>query len=581
MFCLQRLYNWLFCNRFHSSRMIRTVQRLEFENVFPDEEPKDTIHYLSQVSSSTLLGVIGFTTTVPQPNFDNFITDPNVSWDIIQRVTKYGKENKIPEKPEVISRESSLRLAEIILANRKDLLDDNTNDDVTADELNILKAFLIINKEVNEKQNFGDAQDNIDRMAEMLITMSFSSADIGIYSHTDLEFGKLAYTTLTKFEYLLEFLSSKTEYGYLQNALCATFKVSDIEELKKQVKLLFATLLNLKLNNSYKLRLEEPDNLRFLKSLASAEIEESADYTNLKNYPIYEIDENTFSIIDYFFAVDKFFKSARFILKDAYNQHHNLGPRDGSFFGFYNTEFSEEFLMKKVLDEIFHWKYLAKKQIADTRDNEPDYYVRNNNEIYLFENKDILVAAGIKSSSDIAEIKKLLKKKFLEDDSRAVGIGQLVKSIEQIVENKFPYDDYVNQKKNLTIYPILLVSDRIFEIPGMNYILNQWYLELVKEKLGDKYNRNLIRDLTFIDMDTLIYWLPHLKVKDANFRKIMEEHHRGMNFQKKINNPDLKKGREQANTYFHHKLSPISNRFQEYKFPRKLMVDMFRDVLKN
>ena len=148
-----------------------------------------------------------------------------------------------------------------------------------------------------------------------------------------------------------------------------------------------------------------------------------------------------------------------------------------------------------------------------------------------------MVAAGIKSSSNIEEIKKLLKKKFLEDDTRAIGIGQLVKSITQIVENKFPFDEYV------------------------------------KEKLGDKYNCSFIRDLTFIDMDTLIYWLPHLKKKDANFRKIIEAHHQGMSYRKKINTPDLEKGRKQANAYFHHKLSPISNRLPKYRFPRELMPD--------
>ncbi|MCM4163590.1 MULTISPECIES: hypothetical protein [unclassified Arenibacter] len=211
----------------------------------------------------------------------------------------------------------------------------------------------MINKEVNKKQNFGDAQDNVDRMAEMLITMSFSSADIGIYSDTNLEFGKLLFSTLVKFEYLIDFLTSNNEYKYLQDALYSTFEESDIAGLKKQVKLLFAALLNLKLNNGYKLRLEEVDKIRFLKSLASAEIEESPDFTNLKNYPIYQIDEDTFSIVDFFFVVDKFFKSVRFILKDAYNKHHNLKPKDGSFFGFYNTKFSEEFLMEKVLDEIF------------------------------------------------------------------------------------------------------------------------------------------------------------------------------------------------------------------------------------
>ena len=71
----------------------------------------------------------------------------------------------------------------------------------------------MINKEVNKKQNFGDAQDNVDRMAEMLITMSFSSADIGIYSDTNLEFGKLLFSTLVKFEYLIDFLTSNNEYN--------------------------------------------------------------------------------------------------------------------------------------------------------------------------------------------------------------------------------------------------------------------------------------------------------------------------------------------------------------------------------
>lgn len=560
--------------------MINTVQRLEFENVFPDEEPEEILEYLGKVSASTLLGLIGFTNTVPQPNFDNFITDSDVRTDIIERVKKYGRENQIPKKPEVVSREGSLRLAEIILANRQELLENNTNDDVTADELNIFKAFLLINKEVNAKQNFGNATDNVDRMAEMMITMSFSSADLGIYSNTDLEFGKLVYATVVKFEQLMEFLASREEYGYLRDALCNTFGEQDMQGLNKQVKLLLAQLLNLKLNNSYKLYLEEPEHIRFLTSLASAEIEESKDFTHLKNYPIYQIDEHTFSIVDYFFAVDKFFKSVRFTLKDAYNAHHGLDAGDGSFFGFYNTAFSEEFLMQRVLDGIFHWPYLVKKDPDGTHDNEPDYYVRHNNRVYLFENKDVLVSAAVKSSSDISKIKDLLKKKFLHDGSRPVGMGQLVNSIEQIVENRFPFDDYVNHKGNVTLYPILLVSDRIFEIPGLNYMLNQWYLELVKERLGENYNPHYIRDLTLIDMDTLIYWSPHLKQSDSHFRRIMEAHHRGMGHQKRIYNPDPVKGREEANAFFSHKLSPISNRLPNYQFPRAAMVDRFRDVLK-
>ncbi|WP_157757628.1 hypothetical protein [Pseudalgibacter alginicilyticus] len=559
--------------------MIKTVQRLEFENVFPEEELQNILHYLGKISKFLLLDIIGFSNTREQKNFDNFFNNQDVQWDIIQRVTKYGRENQLPEPPEVVSRESSLRLAEIILANRETLLDGNSNDDKDADEINIFKAFLIINKEVNEKQNFGDAEENIDKMADMLITMSFSSADIGLFSNTDLEFGKLLYTTIVKFEYLLKFLQSSEDYQYLEKALYENFKEENIEGLNAQVKLLLGTILKMKFDNNYKLVPEKPEHIRFLNTLASAEIDESDDFTNLKNYPFYKIDDATFSIIDYFFAVDKFFKSVRFILKDAYNTQHNLPEKDGSFFSFYNMQFSEEFLMKRVLDDVFHQKYIVKRQEADTRDNEPDYYARHNNRIYLFENKDILVAAGIKSSSNIDEIKKLLKKKFLKDGSRAVGIGQLVKSIEQIVNNEFPFDHYANNKNSFTIYPILLVSDRIFEIMGMNYILNQWYLELVRDKLGENYNPSFIRDLTFIDMDTLIYWLPHLKKKDRNFKDIIDLHHKAMKKVPNINTPSIQEGIRLANKSFYNRLSPISNRFSEYKFPFNLLVDKFRDVL--
>lgn len=559
--------------------MIKTVQRLEFANVFPEEEQEDILVYLGKSSQFILLNLIGFSNTTPQKNFDNFFSNQDVQWDIIQRVKKYGRDNQLPEPPEVVSREASLRLAEIILANRETLLEENINNDKDADELNIFKAFLIINEEVNSKQNFGDAEENIDKMADMLITMSFSSADIGLFSNTDLEFGKLLYATIVKFEYLLDFLKSKNDYKYLEDALCENFEEENVDSFAAQVKLLLGTILKMKFDNTYKLVPEKPEHIRFLNTLASAEIEESEDFTNLKNYPVYKIDDSTFSIIDYFFAVDKFFKSVRFILKDAYNTHHNLPKKDGSFFSFYNMEFSEEFLMKRVLDDIFHQKYIVKRQEAATRDNEPDYYARHNNRIYLFENKDILVAAGIKSSSDIDEINKLLKKKFLKDGSRAVGIGQLVKSIEQIVNNEFPYDDYANQKNNLTIYPILLVSDRIFEIMGMNYILNQWYLDLVKEKLGENYNPSLIRDLTFIDMDTLVYWLPNLEKKDRNFRDIIDSHHKAMKKVANIDTPDIQEGMMRANKSFYNRLSPISNRFSEYKFPINLLVNKFRDVL--
>src|SRR5690606_15031291 len=397
------------------------------------------------------------------------------------------------------------------------------------DEINLFKAFLVINKEVNSKQKFEDSEDNVEKLIDMSITMLFSTSDIGNYENNDLEFGKALYSTIVRFEYLIDFLQSDNEYSYLEKDLYSYFAQNSLKEVSNQMKYLFGKLFELKLKNGFKFQVDEKESQEFLNSLSSDKIIEDDDFTILRNYPVYKINENTFSIIDFFFVVDKFNKSVKFILKNSFHKHHNLSARDRTFFEFFNTKFSEDYLMKKVLDEIFHKPYLVKKSVLDTTDNEPDYYVRHNNQVLLFENKDVLIAKSIKSSGDIQKINGVLKSKFLEVNNKPIGVGQLVTSIVQIIENDFKFDDYLNEKKNITIYPILLINDRIFETLGINYRLNQWYLTLVKEKLGEKYNPNFIKSLTVIDMDTLIYWTPYLTQKDSNFKKILDEHLKNMN----------------------------------------------------
>jgi hypothetical protein len=558
---------------------MNTLLRLEFEHVFPDETEKDIIDYLKNISAFTLLNIIGFSNTYPQPNFDNFASNLDIRKNIIDRVIKYSRENNIEEKPRLVSREGSLRLAEIILSNRKELIEENKNDDRDTDEINIFKAFLVINKEVNSKQKLIASEDNFEKLVDMCIAMTFSTSDFGIFENNDLEFGKLVYATIIRFEFLIEFLQSKAEYNYLEKDLYSYFAQKNSKEVSKQMKYLFGKLFELKMKNGFKFQVEDEDSLSFLNSIASNEIIEDEDFTNLRNYPIYKINDNTFSIIDFFFVVDKFYKSVKFILKNSFHKHHNLPAKDRTFFEFFNTKFSEDFLMKRTLDKIFNKPYFIKKSIQENTANEPDYYVRHNKKVFLFENKDVLVAKKIKSSGDIDKINGVLKSKFLEVNNKLIGVGQLVTSIVQIVENNFNFDDYVNSQKNITIYPILLINDRIFEILGVNYRLNQWYLELTKEKLGDKYNPNFIKPLTVIDIDTLIFWTPHLIKKDSYLKNIIDDHLRKMSTQKKANHPDARKRKQIANKNMTNQIAPISSRNINYKFPTKLMVEKFSDVV--
>lgn len=311
--------------------------------------------------------------------------------------------------------------------------------------------------------------------------------------------------------------------------------------------------------------------------MASKGIIEDDDFINLRNYPLYQINENTFSIIDFFFVVDKFYKSVKFILKNSFNKHYNLSSKDRGFFDFFNTNFSEKFLMKRVLDNIFTKPYFIKKKSLQNKDNEPDYYIRHGKKVFLFENKDVLIAKEIKSSGDIEKINGVLKSKFLKVNNKPIGIGQLVSSIGHIVEKEFEFDDYVNQQKNITIYPVLLVNDRIFEIPGINYRLNQWYSEAVKEKLGEDYNSNFIKPLTLIDIDTLIFWTPYLVKKDSHFKNIIDNHLNKMSSRKNLNNNN---GNSKiANESLTRIISPISSRFNNYQFPTELLIDKLKDTI--
>src|SRR5665811_1654790 len=119
--------------------MIKIAQRLEFEDIFPEEEKKEILEYLSKAPRKILLKTIGYFNTRPLPNFDNFFSNPELQEDIFKRVVSYSKNNGINKKPELISRHGCLKLTELILSNKDALLEENENSSVDSGELGIFK----------------------------------------------------------------------------------------------------------------------------------------------------------------------------------------------------------------------------------------------------------------------------------------------------------------------------------------------------------------------------------------------------------------------------------------------------------
>ncbi|MFD1015508.1 hypothetical protein [Winogradskyella rapida] len=563
--------------------MIKIIQRLEFEDVFPEEEKQDALFYLTKVSRKTLLKSIGFFNTNNLPNFDNFFSNPEISKDVYDRVVDYSKKTGLKNKPETICKHASLKLSELILSNRNELLEENENSSIDEDEINLFKAFLVVNQEINKNQNLESTSDsNFEKLVDISVIFNFPLSDLAIFENDDVEFSKLIYTTLVKVEFLFEFLNSKSEFDNLKKHLITSFNTDNEEDFFKEMRYLFGKLLKLKTSNNYIFQVDDENSEKFLTSMTSDDILTDEDFTYMKIHPLYKLEEHTYSIVNYFYVIDKFYRSSKFKIKEIYESDSSLKSKYGNFFSFFNKEFSENFLMRKILDEIFDKPYLIKKPESEKElDGEPDYYLRQNNNIFIFENKDVLIAKAIKASADIEKINEVLKIKFLGDEDHKVGIGQLINTIEEILEKKFRFDSYVNSKNNLKIYPILLVHDRIFQTTGINYKLNNWYIKSLEERLGIKFNLSNIKSLTVIDIDTIIWWSPYLKEKDKRFKDILDNHLNKLNSKFKINTPNYEYGMEIANKRLTDKITSITYRNIPYTLPTELFIDKFSSILKD
>lgn len=560
---------------------MRVVIRLEFSHIYPSSEKEELLGYLKRLSKNTLENIIGFFTTYNLPDYYNFFSNPEIQQTINQLVAHYIYDNRILGNITIVSREAALFLSEAILANKEMLIINNTNEENPDDEeLNLFKAFLVINEAINRNDNLtlDITEDNIEKIAEISVALKFSTADIGVYEDVNIELLKLGYVTSYKFEQLINFLKSKEEYEYLIDDLCQYFNQDGVENLSSNVDFLLVQVLRFKSNNSFKLRVEDEDSNNFLQSLTSSEIIAEADFLKLRNHPLYQIDEFTYSIVDPFFVLDKFTKSVKFILKESFNKKNNLSEKDRTFFNFYNKEFSEKYLMKKLLDDIFYKKHYIKQRDASGKDKEPDYYYRYNNDIFVFEYKDVLIAKEIKTSGDIGQITDALKKKFLVNptNKKPIGIGQLINHINAISENNFIYDENINLNKKHTIYPILLLSDRLLEIPGINYILNKW----LRNNLPEIHKNLIVNDLVIIDIDTLIFFAEYLKRKDKNFKELLEDHIKKMKMIAKGYGNTEREVYQTFNNKISKKLAPFSSRFSNSIFDEKLFVERFSYLVK-
>lgn len=254
----------------------------------------------------------------------------------------------------------------------------------------------------------------------------------------------------------------------------------------------------------------------------------NVDYREFRSHPLVKIDDQKYIIYNLPLLIERLYNSLFFDLKPFYK---------GNFFNYYNKEFVERWLFHRTMLLCLGKKvsaYYPLREDIESADpieefsNAPDFYIRENDSIILFECKGIKINGSIKDTADVDEFIRVLKNKlFLSTENldtkrkqksktEFVGISQLVNSIDLIEDDVFEPDKHIPLE--VSYYPVIVFEDSKLAQMGMMGLLNKWYHQyLVERGLVEQVCNPIIP----ISISTLYLFSDKFKI--FGFQKIFDE----------------------------------------------------------
>jgi hypothetical protein len=246
------------------------------------------------------------------------------------------------------------------------------------------------------------------------------------------------------------------------------------------------------------------------------------DYRPLRQYPLFKSEKNNYVFLDFRFFVDKFYQGFLFdfatITKIPFPQLKiDMG-----------NEFSEHILFYTVMKKcfaIYGSIRLTGNEIKNKiGSGEPDYYIRNGTDIFLFEFKDIVIPADVKYSGDASIIQNCLIQKLEKtNDGKRKGISQLLKVMESIRSGLYAEKEVdLAMPNNAVLYPILVHTDLTLESCGVNYFLNKRMRSLAEESSS---SATYFKDLVVVHIDTLLLMQDHFRSGKLDWTDCIKSYH--------------------------------------------------------
>lgn len=331
-------------------------------------------------------------------------------------------------------------------------------------EINLFKAFLFQNELINAVEDkITETTESLDkeiRLYALQFTNSVRFSDV-----VNFDLGEIFFSEFIRAVLFFEFLEKRDDAQHLLGKFIDRYEVTDWKDYLKRISGISFSIL--KKEKDGHLELEIPrdasfaSNVKFLDILATVKYDELTDFDFkvIRERPLHRLEEGKYRVISDLFAIERIFKGLYFNLK-AINETLPKGQKIKDFRFIYTFHFSEKHSLYEILRKTFPRKHvvysgedLEKKGI----DGAPDYYVRNNNKLFIFESKDSLINASLKWSGDFSSLEPDIKKKFYVDEDGAKAVIQLLNFITKIYSKEFQKIDETYKPETLRVYPIVVI----------------------------------------------------------------------------------------------------------------------------
>jgi hypothetical protein len=398
-------------------------------------------------------------------------------------------------------------------------------------ERDFFKACLVLNHVYIAEQSRATAEAKRLLPAHELAALSLGST----FSDAELVNQSLPNVTsaqLIKSVRFFEFLAGQDRFAPLLQAFLRYFHCETWQDFFRRLGGIIRPVMQSE--NPGTITVEVPqgpdfeDSCAFLRhfTLPEGQPLDTADFTSLRATPLWEYEPGSFILVFPVLVLEMLHKGLYFQFSRV-NQTLDKGQRIKDWRSEYCDFFSEQYLLYLLLDATFHGRGLALSgnaikagwQLAGQA--EPDYYFRQDHRAVVFESKDVLVHKDAKAGHDFPTYLREIEKKFYRDGAHPKATLQLLNNVKRLLEKALPFDtDY--DPAQLSIYPVLVVHDRLYNQPGLNEVVNSWFQTELAELGAKGLPIQYVKPLVIIDVDTILAFHEHFRDGKLVFEDVLD-----------------------------------------------------------